>query len=800
MTAKNRGGGGGRQRPRQRPKRGAADGNGRHKERGRPRPGRGNAGGVARGDDRDGGDAGAGGGGEDGRRRRRTAVLASAAVAVAVAVAAAVLVGPRDGNPRVPPPSRSASSSSPSSPPGDPADRLVASLRRLVRELAGDDGPDGRGTSPYAFSWIRHVGLPVDAGRADGGGEEGGFATDDDGDDGGGGAVSSEFPPPRRSGRASSAAAADDDLGETSIDALVDECSRPAFSSVKTPDLLFLDRCLGGVVDLVRRPPPLAAADSFALEAARAEKDGGVSSDEGEMMRRHLSGVGRRDGDRADEAVGVAVIGAGPAGLALASVLAGLGGYNVVVFERRASEAPLPGGGEDDGGKDATVLVRDPYERDWITEVGSSLLCGPSGKGDDKASARGAPPSALDRRSCRLLRALHAPMKEGTGGHNDPDDRYRVVSPLNVLETLLLLTARRRGAALALGDYRDRLDALAAVPNLVVFDATGHRLEGDVDDRRFAAGPEGAVAVDNVPASPGEVRHARERHRVRRSDVDRLAAAGKTPRYARRPMAGGENSAGDDEGASLLYPVRPGPDGIESAYAIHYLKVSAFALTPQTWPKLMQLQKLRAGRGSSPPCAGGDGARLLSDPHTNWCGPVFLYESSTQLRPDAARLVAGVHPGFALRSAIAAASPSQAAALRGLLPGTGRALSELDPADLRRTANEGADAGGGGAAFEVLATLAEEARAAGTGARGEASVFAYRPYLYSDPVAGSGHPVRAALESRGRPDVRVLRIGDSLLSGDVNAATGLVEHLRMVRNLARDLARQKQRATTAIIR
>ena len=63
------------------------------------------------------------------------------------------------------------------------------------------------------------------------------------------------------------------------------------------------------------------------------------------------------------------------------------------------------------------------------------------------------------------------------------------------------------------------------------------------------------------------------------------------------------------------------------------------------------------------------------------------------------------------------------------------------------------------------------------------SVFEYQPYMYTDPLV----PQHASQYLLGL-DVPLIRIGDSLLSGDVNASTGLAKHLEMIHNWMKRLS------------
>jgi len=682
---------------------------------------------------------------------------------------------------------------------------LVAAHRRIAGKVAGGS---------YPASWIRHAGLVADFRPGAGAG----FSAPESRTDATAAAAAPNHPSPASGSGSTSASGS----ASSRIGALADECGRPALADPAR----FAAGCLGGITALVSAEPTGRWCEAAMDSAHPCPGEGGGEHGAGgtvlrgrELMRDLFAAPLEENEEEAEATAGgasfvnVAVVGAGPAGLALAGALAGLsaspgGGveYRVLVFENRLL-----------GGRGGTKA---PYSRDWITELDSSLLCGGnSGADGEEEGGDGAlPPSVLDGDTCRLLRVLHTDREDGGG------DDYSVILPLNVLETLLLLSGRGRGVRYLYADYTNYLEVLRDVPNLVVFDATGHRLErlergsgtavgtaGDVCEGKEEGGAVVEI-LDSFPATPAAAREARRAHRVRASDAALLAEAGEKQKYAKRTVsAASEGWWGASPGGgypSVLYPVRPDPDGSAASYAaysLHYLKVQNFSLGARTWPRLLEVQSRHSG-GVPPVCSGEEAS---PGGRRDWCGPIFLYEASTKYRPDLAKLMTALPPDyFSVRAAIVGLTPAQA---------------DLFAGEFLDAAEAGGGGSGGKGAFSlsgfpagaledhravleengvhsVLAALIQNEREAAAAAKREgrpgpgagprpgaialASVFCYRPYLYSDPLAGADHPIGAAL---GRPEVPVLRIGDSLLSGDVNAATGLAAHLRMIRDLAREL-------------
>jgi hypothetical protein len=128
----------------------------------------------------------------------------------------------------------------------------------------------------------------------------------------------------------------------------------------------------------------------------------------------------------------IVILGAGPVGLHLASMLVEYDPQiKIVIFENRL---------------DAPGRKR-PYQRGWLTELPFFNFRG-----------------VIDPKVVEVLSSLHG------------SDWVKESLPLNIVELLLLLSNRRRGVQFVFGDYRDYRADLLRTPNLVAFDATGHHL------------------------------------------------------------------------------------------------------------------------------------------------------------------------------------------------------------------------------------------------------------------------------------------------------------------------------------
>lgn len=92
----------------------------------------------------------------------------------------------------------------------------------------------------------------------------------------------------------------------------------------------------------------------------------------------------------------------------------------------------------------------------------------------------------MDRRILTIIRALH-------NGHT-------VTLPINFWETLLLLSCRDLGVKFVYGDIEDFEEYLVQLDNLIMFDASGHRLHPLIRGGRYLGGSNDTdVAIVDVP-------------------------------------------------------------------------------------------------------------------------------------------------------------------------------------------------------------------------------------------------------------------------------------------------------------
>lgn len=407
-----------------------------------------------------------------------------------------------------------------------------------------------------------------------------------------------------------------------------------------------------------------------------------------------------------DQTVNVVIVGAGPSGLQLANALLGLGpDIRVVVFESRTSQ---PG-------------RKKPYSRNWILHIESQFIH-----------------NIVDPVFDALMRVLHAP--------------GRIQIPLNIYETLMLLSTRARGAKFVYENVLTHESLLAKIPNLVIFDATGHRLD-----------QLGIRPVDNLVSHPWSW----DPMQVNRTFFDRKMYELLQRAQILVPIAERTTLSGD----KVLCPV----SATGHPYRLHMLKVNDVHAPPSFMNKLAHLSyRMRSSesllcRSKNVEKSGHSKAQHIR----RWCGQLFTWSSVNEYRRDIAQGMIRHAPkdvatnvifasltaeqgdamAFLMKEDEGAASAKVPSALLGELP-----LSLLSQADIFKQNHFDA-------IFKALATFPESAQTS------QVNLFLYQPYMYRDPVS------RGVRLSKVAP---VLRVGDSLASGDTNLSTGLMFHMQVL--------------------
>ena len=481
----------------------------------------------------------------------------------------------------------------------------------------------------------------------------------------------------------------DDDVIITTKKAMTAECN--AVNVEK------LERCFGYMIDLIHIPRCTVRLDSHTRCRSSKADETTVTT----VLEKH----------HIPEALNIIIIGAGPVGLAQAGMLAAINEANgtqpiirVTVFENRL-DAGEPG-------------RKKPYSRNWGTELW--FLCG-----------------VVDKRICKICQALYS--------HENVSN-----FPINALETLLLLSNRDKGVKFIYDDYQNYSNIIRNIENLIIFDATGHRLDQlkiswNISIRDYTPSNETMVY------SPVSI-----------SDFNLLSKHGQQPRVGMT-----ENQ--------LTFPVQLGSD---LPYRLNYAKIIGFFGGDDVLEEIWGI--MDRDKGNHPPLCSVPGK---SDSYRSYCGPHFFYNAAANYRQSAQWALlkesersfnAGDNDIFQMlvpiHGVVFNLTPDQETALRHLVDEKQDKTSTEKEMLLDEIPTsyitENPEIFDENVVGELLLTLKKYE------ATGKMSVFSCQPYMYSHPI-GKDLGLGAT----------VLRIGDSLWTGDVNAASGLANHLYIIGEL-----------------
>jgi hypothetical protein len=186
--------------------------------------------------------------------------------------------------------------------------------------------------------------------------------------------------------------------------------------------------------------------------------------------------------------------------------------------------------------------------------------------------------------------------------------------------------------------------------------------------------------------------------------------------------------------------------------------------------------KVASVNGTAPPLCVGPG--LKKELSTSWCGPHFYYDMSSNYRSDIAREMRKRDPGFNFKIAILNMDAVQLETVTKLLNSHRKTEENEIPLTRLQTHEIMSipDSGNNDLAQIMLSIRDLYSKVASDGWNApRVSTFVYRPYIYPDSLVANG----ALFASETTP---MLRIGDSLLTGDPNASTGLQTHLAIIRH------------------
>lgn len=418
-----------------------------------------------------------------------------------------------------------------------------------------------------------------------------------------------------------------------------------------------------------------------------------------------------------DGSINVVILGGGPVGLYMANQLMNnLATTNVtqtpvkvLVFESRIHE----------------VGHKKPYSRNYISDLWQEFF------------------EELDPMLYKFLKGIHQPMF--------------VRTPIYELETLLLLSCRRLGVQFLYDDPRHYKHDLLQIPNLIVADATGHRLQ-PLDRPK----PKDASEFSEIKwKEPGLTRYFNQAQHEFLHKTHSLVH-----------ITEQVTSAG-----TITFPVT----STGTPYVLQMIKINDVHTTDPEWKDLRQL--VASFRSTAHPiCQAG---RPFSPCHMNrnpdecnaMCGHFYLWDSAGQFRDDIRDSMYKHFPEEVIITVgFGSLTGPQSDALYALMPDTHRryTLADFPWKDIGQQlpAYQETD-------METLFTTLEDTP---VDRRAGIDLFSFRPFIYEDPV----WPKASSFLG---PEVPVIRIGDSLASGDPNLSTGLGFHIRVVDNFVRRLMR-----------
>jgi len=532
-----------------------------------------------------------------------------------------------------------------------------------------------------------------------------------------------------------------------------------------------------------------------------------------QQQERSIESLLGNDNHFTNRTVNVVVLGAGPVGLALANLLGQLNQrqrrrrlkqqqqeqepnsresaaaqprpeFRVVVFENRA---------ESEGRKE-------PYSRTWITSLSASTLKG-----------------MIDPRVTNVLQAFY---------ENDREQFW----PVNFHETLLLLSNRLMNGG---GDvkfvFAKRIEPyheyLFDVPNLVVFDATGHRLDelnrdsgnGNGEKMREDDDDDDSTATTSVRkwnelvADDAIKDDFLDRWRFPREwmEEDEANENGQDGTYGHGGTTAATKHANsttvnhprnksngtlliarrhDNVSGTLLYPVIDGYGSDGSNHKAYFLYRFDLCNLPNDREALHRIQAIIKSVDS-------DFRKEVGVPPPYQGGRMTLYDDTKYYRSDILEVLdrkSAPFMGFDFRGLSFKPTREQGRYLEGVLRRYGRPgeanmpLSRI-PVQVIRDAPSFLDENRVREALLIAMTL-EGTGAAANDHRYDGAVvnpvgiwvnaYRSRPYMYDNPAVPSGYSLTAS--GTRRRTVPLLRVGNSLLSGDTDIASGLATQLKIL--------------------
>ena len=498
-----------------------------------------------------------------------------------------------------------------------------------------------------------------------------------------------------------------------------DSCGIGA-NEMQTQTQSYGGKCFDYLVDLIEKPRCTVRLDS------RHECKRNVSAS---PPPREPSGTAESvlTGTFLESTINVVIIGAGPVGLYLANLLADqnwigdLPPIRVVVFENRV---------------DGTAIGRkQPYTRSYMTSL--HLWCF----------------QVIDEFS-DLVDTLF------------PGGLWNL--PINAIETLLLLSGRRRGVQFLYDDYRKYESIISNLPNVIAFDASGHRLDRLGGRRKDAyASREANVHTPRDGVNQTQLLFPSKDFESTYFTVETYDLQQKHGKVISVAEA-------ETEGGTILYPVNA--DG--SPHTYRFLKVSNLKIDRDeekiinticndinadkaSYEEFKYLQDQFCLNKYVPYCE--DVCRDFMHNCHAYCGKQS-YWTAKYYREDIHEWIGtNQHHDISIAMAVIHLSPEEYDVLDYILPSNtdvpiddvlGVDFSKLDAMRFP---------------VDALATLSHLSLGENT----TVNLFSYEPFMYKNP----------RIPTKIFGGVPFLRIGDSIFSGSPNLGNSLTRHLEYVYNM-----------------
>jgi hypothetical protein len=521
-----------------------------------------------------------------------------------------------------------------------------------------------------------------------------------------------------------------------------------ACAKVESRTKIYAQQCLLFLYDLIHLPRCTMRLDSRTRCNGRPEDQQSID----------LSSI-FREKDQDQNTVNIVVVGGGPIGLYLANTLTQipiilqqkwwsakkldlaateepvLPKFRIVVFENRV----------------AAEGHKLPYTRRFDTDVPPGM------------------PGTMDRRVLNVFNALH---------HG-----RTVTVPINVWETLLLLSCRDLGVKFIYGDIEDFEEYLVELDNLIMFDASGHRLQPLIRGGRYEGGSGGTefanvTVTKNFSWSYNDMEkrsNSLRRWMFPKTWIDPVPVV---------PGSSEENYSTNLQLAlqvtangPILYPTLPN----HKVFFIHRFDINNIKYDEEANSALEEIEEEVAMDFI-------EAYNVSEDDDFAQGYPVVSYGEYENIKPTILKHIHTIHretftgfdgPGFAVKP-----TQEQGEFLEQLLRRHSKPGEINIPWNrVNQSEYEGNPILKVNRVDELLHLATRCLQYDTPGVTGvSASAYRSLPYMYADALVPGGFPL-----SNGTRCVPLLRVGDSLLSGDTDIGSGFQTQMLQIRELQNEI-------------